>query len=217
MQRASLNISVTLETSCEAGVALRPLLTTLLWCSDFTFIIIDTGFKMWYNTIMKNCIFCNIPLENKGGDYSRKRFCSSLHQYKSWRASHPERAREISQATKKKCNTQHIEYNKRYYQLHKEEMRIKLLAWRRRNKAKVVQQVLLRRYRERGSKGSHTLKEWEKLKEQFNFRCVICKKQEPEIKLTRDHIIPITHQGTNYINNIQPLCRPCNSRKFNHI
>ena len=65
--------------------------------------------------------------------------------------------------------------------------------------------------------GQFTIEEWQLLKEQYNFTCHMCNKSEPEIKLTVDHIIPLTKNGTNFISNIQPLCKSCNSRKSNKI
>ena len=70
-----------------------------------------------------------------------------------------------------------------------------------------------RRARIKSIGGSFTYGEWDILKKQYNHTCPACRRQEPEIKLSVDHIIPIKHGGSNNIENIQPLCRSCNCKK----
>jgi len=77
-----------------------------------------------------------------------------------------------------------------------------------------------KRINESGS--SHTFGEWKLLKKQYGYICPCCGLQEPfnnqRIKgLTEDHIIPLSKGGSDYIENIQPLCQSCNSKKHTKI
>ena len=70
-----------------------------------------------------------------------------------------------------------------------------------------------RRSLELNALGSYTQEQWDQLRFDYGYTCPCCKKSEPQIKLTVDHIVPLTKSGTNSIENIQPLCKSCNSSK----
>lgn len=86
-----------------------------------------------------------------------------------------------------------------------------------------------RRVKKLNGGGSHSLIEWNDLKSKYGFMCLCCKECEPEIKLTQDHIVPISiwetyirfHPEISYecddIENIQPLCLSCNSIKKKRV
>lgn len=62
--------------------------------------------------------------------------------------------------------------------------------------------------------GKFTKNEWKDKLKHFNNSCAFCKTKE---RLEVDHIIPISKGGKNTIDNLQPLCKSCNSSKSNKI
>lgn len=94
------------------------------------------------------------------------------------------------------------ENRKKYLKLHRENNRSLYRSYS--NKRRVLKNQ---------SNSNFTSQEWELLKARFNYMCLCCKRNEPEISLTVDHIIPISKGGSNEISNIQPLCLSCNCRK----
>lgn len=65
--------------------------------------------------------------------------------------------------------------------------------------------------------GSWTAAEWQAIKAEQDHRCLMCGRQEPEIKLTVDHIIPVSFGGPNIAANLQGLCKSCNSKKARKV
>lgn len=55
-----------------------------------------------------------------------------------------------------------------------------------------------------------TADQWESLCQQHNNVCLSCGEKKP---LTADHVVPLSLGGSDIIDNIQPLCGSCNSRK----
>jgi hypothetical protein len=60
--------------------------------------------------------------------------------------------------------------------------------------------------------------DWKHLCKLYGLRCLCCKKQPKQDRLTRDHIIPVGMPGShNGIDNLQPLCELCNSKKGRRV
>jgi 5-methylcytosine-specific restriction endonuclease McrA len=53
--------------------------------------------------------------------------------------------------------------------------------------------------------------EWLTLCDKHDNQCLCCGRND--LKLTADHVIPLSRGGSNGIHNIQPLCQSCNGRK----
>jgi 5-methylcytosine-specific restriction endonuclease McrA len=63
------------------------------------------------------------------------------------------------------------------------------------------------------SEDHFTEEQWQKLLQSTGNKCLCCGKSGTEVALGPDHILPVALGGSDGINNIQPLCWPCNAAK----
>lgn len=85
--------------------------------------------------------------------------------------------------------------------------------WRAENPVAMRAILQRRRSREANAEGSHTADDIRRIFSDQCGRCVGCSEQMGILSMTIDHIIPLSRGGSNYTENIQLLCRPCNSSK----
>lgn len=67
--------------------------------------------------------------------------------------------------------------------------------------------------RRKAAIGYYTEEQWQALCSFFDGKCARCKK--PVQRFSPDHIKPLSRGGTNWPNNLQALCWPCNKAKSN--
>jgi 5-methylcytosine-specific restriction endonuclease McrA len=99
---------------------------------------------------------------------------------------------------------------RRYRQANPDKARESQRRYAKGNPDQILTKAHRQRARKRNAEGSHTAQEWLEVVWKQGFACATCREIKP---LTRDHIIPLSKGGSNYISNIQGLCASCNSSK----
>lgn len=106
-------------------------------------------------------------------------------------------------------------YLKKYRQENRDKLREKTRELKRANKERYKIYGLNYLARKNNADGFYTIEQWMTLCDSFNSICPGCNKQVESFQV--DHIVPLTWEGTsNWITNVQPLCKPCNTGKGNH-
>jgi len=123
---------------------------------------------------------------------------------RQYRAKYPKKVRGWSKKATRK-----------YYATHKEELAAKQRKWQLENPGKVRAYSANRRALKKQADGSFTAKEFRALCKKYTNKCLCCGSTDES--LTVDHVIPLNKGGSNDIDNIQPLCLSCNSRKRDKV
>lgn len=132
---------------------------------------------------------------------------------RAWRAANPERRKEQGRRQRKSNPSKLVEQRKREYENNRIYYQEKNRKWHKEHPEEARNKAKRRRAMKNSAPGTHTLQEWQELKAHYDYRCLCCNRQEPEIVLTEDHIVPLSCGGSDYITNIQPLCLSCNCSK----
>lgn len=158
---------------------------------------------------MKPCIICKVPKEL--GEFYAHPLTSDGRMGKC-KECHKENIRKNRELNK----AHYLEYDKqrykeqghRYVNVEPQEYQRK---WRAENRDKVRQHKHKRRILIEQSGAHYTAEEFLELCETFDNVCLCCGADDKP--LTVDHVVPVSRGGSNNIENIQPLCRSCNSSK----
>ena len=115
------------------------------------------------------------------------------------RALYVERSREMVRQWHRRNRERMRIYKKEYQLRHPESTKRHRQNYYARHKEQFLIRYHRRRARKRAAPGRFTAAAWRALKEQRSYSCLRCGKGEPEIKLTPDHIVPLSKGGSNFI------------------
>lgn len=166
------------------------------------------------------CDYCRVSFRKRRDRISHRNFCCRACYQK---AVDPNTAPDI---TDKSSYAYQIAYYKDYQRKHRQHLNARSREWNAANKDKKSsinrtwnaankdkRLASARARRLRAAYGAFTEHDWGRMLELYEGRCLSCGKKEPEIKLTVDHIVPVSSGGEHTWGNIQPLCFNCNRRK----
>lgn len=150
----------------------------------------------------------------KKRDYYIKHAKEIIEKTRLWAINHPDKRREIGKRWKDENLDKAREHGRLWAASHKDENRERERIWRSQNPEKSRDKCRHYRVIRSTAQGGYTKAEWEEKKREYSNCCAYCGSSK---KLTVDHIVPISHSGSNYISNIVPACKSCNCSKGNKL
>lgn len=134
---------------------------------------------------------------------------------RQWRLANPGRSAEHARRWRRKnpgkASAASVESARRWREANPDKSAEIANRYRRANLGKWVAIYNCRRTRKTEAGGSYTPEEFNVLCNHYNNKCLRCGRDD--VKLTFDHVLPVSKGGTSDISNGQPLCRSCNSIK----
>jgi hypothetical protein len=135
-----------------------------------------------------------------------------------WQKNNPERYKKKMTAWYQENREYVIKKTRKHHQEHKEERKKQGKEYRQTPRGKDSHNLnsSKRRAAKKSAKiNDFTTEEWIKIKEIYQNHCLCCGIKTD--KLTMDHVIPLSKGGNHTKDNIQPLCKLCNSIKHTNV
>jgi len=126
-------------------------------------------------------------------------------QRKEYYEENKERIKEYYEENKERI--------KEYYEDNKEQIAEYFKKYREENPDKCREKERRYRARKNNAEGNFSEKEFKQKLIFYHYRCCHCGTDLTKTDYQRDHIQPLSKGGSNYIDNIQPLCEHCNLSK----
>lgn len=183
---------------------------------------------------MQHCPKCNCDLpadafapskQGKGNEYCAA--CQRAYNREYYKAN-KERLNVINRAYAIEHKEQMDEYKRQYiarnpdlyerrkgyyrqrYQENHEKIRAHQREYQKANPALSGRRTMRYYAKKQQAEGDHTAEQWIALRAWFGDKCLCC---GTTTRLEADHVIPLDCRGSDFIANIQPLCRSCNASK----
>lgn len=153
---------------------------------------------------------CSFSRKGPGKLQTRCKDCANAW-VKQYRIENPEKQKEADRRYVKNHREEVRERQRRYRQANAEQLAAKILVWKQANPGRVREILARARAKRFGVVGFVSDTEFQALCERYGNRCLCCGRAD--VKLTWDHVVPLSKGGPHHISNIQPLCSSCNGRK----
>lgn len=130
--------------------------------------------------------------------------------HKEQRKAYLVERKEETAISSKAWRIAHPEYRRAHHEANRERDALNARIWGAAHPDKRREAYHRRRACIANAEGSFTEVEFQVICEKYGNRCLCC---GYDGSLQRDHVIPLSKGGSDWISNIQPLCGKCNSAK----
>ena len=175
----------------------------------------------------KNCkdglnVWCKECANRHSNEYRKKNPEKTKKVCQAWRENNPEKKKAYALKWYSENKDRQFQTHKVYYENNADKIRAyarerhhanpEYLRNKQREHIERTRQYC-RNYRalKKTHGGKITEKEWRHILEKHGYKCLRCGRTD--VKLTMDHVVPVSLGGAHSIDNVQPLCGSCNSSK----